>query len=59
MKVEAVSQQDAVIIETHENVVELKQVQSHCGHEDVIAIHGKGNLDALIGALQKAREALA
>ncbi|TKT78402.1 hypothetical protein [Aquamicrobium sp. LC103] len=58
MKIEAVLQQDAVTVEADEDSVALSQSQSWDCQEQRIAIFGKANLDALISALQKAREAM-
>lgn len=58
MKIDAVHQQDAVTVEADEGNVLISQVDSSCGREDVITVSGKSNVDDLIAALQKAREAL-
>lgn len=58
MKIEAIAQQDSITVEADEDSVAISQVSSTGAGEDRIWLYGRNNLDLLIAALQKAREAM-
>jgi hypothetical protein len=58
MKIEAVIQQDVEFVELGEGFVTITQKSAADGSEDSIWIAGRTNLDAVIAALQKAREGM-
>ncbi|UVC17581.1 hypothetical protein [Mesorhizobium onobrychidis] len=57
-RIEALPQQDAIIVEVDDDSLAISQKDSGDGSEYRIAIFSKAGVDALIEALKKARESM-